>query len=174
MKFRRWPKKSASSKRPLVFDSQAEVQAAFRQGELDRDCVIVVRGQGPRANGMPELHKLMPLIGALQDRGFNVALVTDGRLSGASGKVLAAIHVTPEAAMGGALAKVRSGDVLRVDAAAGVLDVAAPADWRTRAPAQLDLTRHKRGMGRELFAIFRNNACSAEQGGGAFPDYDPA
>ena len=87
------------------------MQAAFKRGDLDRDCVVVVRGQGPRANGMPELHKLMPLLGALQDRGFKVALVTDGRMSGASGKVLAAIHVTPEAAEGGPLAKVRDGDV---------------------------------------------------------------
>jgi phosphogluconate dehydratase len=158
----------------LVFDSQAEVQAAFREGALDRDCVIVVRGQGPRANGMPELHKLIPLMGALQDRGFKVALVTDGRMSGASGKVLAAIHVTPEAAEGGPLAKVRDGDVLRVDGAEGVLDVVSPADWRDRAPAQLDLAANARGVGRELFTLFRTNACSAEHGGTAFPDYDPA
>ncbi|HVK79117.1 MAG TPA: phosphogluconate dehydratase [Verrucomicrobiae bacterium] len=157
----------------LVFDSQADVQAAFKNGGLDRDCVLVVRGQGPRANGMPELHKLMPLIGALQDRGFKVALVTDGRLSGASGKVLSAIHVTPEAAEGGAIAKVRDGDVIRVDGDAGVLEVLAPADWRERAPSQLDLAGHARGMGRELFALFRHNACSAERGGSAFPDYDP-
>jgi len=156
-----------------VFDSQAEVQAAFRDGALDRDCVIVVRGQGPRANGMPELHKLMPLMGALQDRGFKVALVTDGRMSGASGKVLAAIHVTPEAADGGALAKVRDGDVLRVDGAEGVLDVVSPPDWRDRAPAQLNLAANARGLGRELFTLFRANACSAEHGGTAFPDYDP-
>ncbi|MBL8542776.1 MAG: phosphogluconate dehydratase [Hyphomonadaceae bacterium] len=156
----------------LVFDTQADVQAAFRAGALDRDCVIVVRGQGPRANGMPELHKLMPLMGALQDRGFKVALVTDGRMSGASGKVLAAIHVTPEAAEGGPLAKVRDGDVLRVDGAAGVLDVVSPADWRDRAPSQLDLAGNQRGMGRELFSLFRINANSAEHGGTALPDYD--
>ncbi len=156
-----------------VFDSQAEVQAAFRAGDLDRDCVIVVRGQGPRANGMPELHKLMPLMGALQDRGFKVALVTDGRMSGASGKVLAAIHVTPEAAEGGPLAKVRDGDVIRVDGEHGALDVVSPADWRERAPAQLDLASNARGMGRELFSLFRLHACSAERGGSAFPDYDP-
>lgn len=157
----------------LVFDSQAEVQAAFRRGELDRNCVIVVRGQGPRANGMPELHKLMPLLGALQDRGFSVALVTDGRMSGASGKVLAAIHITPEAAEGGALAKVRDGDIIRVDGDAGALDVISPSDWRDRAPAQLDLAANARGMGRELFTLFRANASSAERGGSAFPDYDP-
>jgi len=156
-----------------VFESQAEVQAAFKNGDLDRDCVIVVRGQGPRANGMPELHKLMPLMGALQDRGFKVALVTDGRMSGASGKVLAAIHVTPEAAEGGPLAKLRDGDTIRVDGANGVLEVVAPADWRARQPAQLDLAANARGMGRELFSLFRLNACSAEHGGTAFPDYDP-
>jgi len=156
-----------------VFDSQADVQAAFKRGDLDRDCVIVVRGQGPRANGMPELHKLMPLMGALQDRGFKVALVTDGRMSGASGKVLAAIHVTPEAADGGPLAKVRDGDVVRVNADSGELDVISPPDWRERAPAQLDLVRNQRGLGRELFSLFRANACSAEHGGSAFPDYDP-
>lgn len=157
----------------LVFESQADVQAAFKRGDLDRDCIIVVRGQGPRANGMPELHKLMPLMGALQDRGFRVALATDGRMSGASGKVLAAIHITPEAAEGGPLAKLRDGDVLRIDADAGAIDVVSPADWRDRAPAQLDLVGNARGVGRELFAMFRANACSAERGGSAFPDYDP-
>jgi phosphogluconate dehydratase len=157
----------------LVFDSQADVQLAFKRGDLDRDCVIVVRGQGPRANGMPELHKLMPLMGALQDRGFKVALVTDGRMSGASGKVLAAIHITPEAAEGGPLAKVRDGDVLRVNADKGELDVVSPANWRDRAPAQLDIVRNTRGFGRELFSLFRTHACSAERGGSAFPDYDP-
>jgi phosphogluconate dehydratase len=157
----------------LVFDSQADVQTAFKRGDLDRDCIIVVRGQGPRANGMPELHKLMPLMGALQDRGYCVALATDGRMSGASGKVLAAIHITPEAAEGGPLAKLRDGDVLRVDAESGVLDVVSPLDWRERAPVQLDLLRNARGVGRELFSMFRANACSAERGGSAFPDYDP-
>jgi len=158
----------------LVFDSQGEVQAAFKRGDLDRDCVVVVRGQGPRANGMPELHKLMPLLGALQDRGFKVALATDGRMSGASGKVLAAIHVTPEAAEGGPIAKVRDGDILRIDGDGGVLDVVSPADWRARAPAQLDLAGNARGMGRELFGMFRAHACSAERGASAFPDFDPA
>lgn len=157
----------------FVFDTQADVQSAFKRGDLDRDCVIVVRGQGPRANGMPELHKLMPLMGALQDRGFRVALATDGRMSGASGKVLAAIHITPEAAEGGPLAKVRDGDVLRIDAENGALDVISPPDWRDRAPSQLDLAGNARGVGRELFSMFRANACSAERGGSAFPDYDP-
>jgi phosphogluconate dehydratase len=158
----------------LVFDGQAEVQLAFRNGDLDRDVVIVVRGQGPRANGMPELHKLMPLVGSLQDRGFKVALVTDGRMSGASGKVLAAIHVTPEAAEGGPLAKLRDGDVLRVDAEAGILDVTSPAHWKERRPAQLDLSGNRRGVGRELFALFRTHANSAEAGASPFPDYDSA
>jgi phosphogluconate dehydratase len=160
----------------LVFDSQADVQRAFKSGALDRDVVLVVRGQGPRANGMPELHKLMPLVSSLQDRGFAVALVTDGRLSGASGKVLAAIHVTPEAAEGGALAKVRDGDVLRVDANAGILDVIAPTSWKERAPAQLDLSGNARGTGRELFSLFRAHANSAEAGATPFLDYesDPA
>jgi len=159
--------------RARVFDNQEEVRVAFKNGDLDRDCVVVVRGQGPRANGMPELHKLMPLMGALQDRDFKVALVTDGRMSGASGKVLAAIHVTPEAAEGGPLAKVRDGDVLLVDANEGVLDVIAPPDWRTRSPAQLDISGNQRGVGRELFSLFRHHAQSAEQGGSPFPDFDP-
>jgi phosphogluconate dehydratase len=156
----------------LVFDAQADVQAAFKRGELDRDAVIVVRGQGPRANGMPELHKLMPLLGALQDRGFKVALVTDGRMSGASGKVLAAIHVTPEAALGGALAKLRNGDVVRVDAEAGVLTVVAPEAWNQRPVAVLNLERNGRGVGRELFSLFRANAVSAEAGGSVLGSFD--
>jgi phosphogluconate dehydratase len=166
------PARRAVQAQVRVFDDQADVQAAFRAGELDRDLVIVVRGQGPRANGMPELHKLMPLLGALQDRGFKVALVTDGRMSGASGKVLAAIHVTPEAAEGGPLAKLRDGDVVRVDGVEGVLDVVSPTDWQARAPAQLDLSRFARGLGREMFAFFRASASSAELGGSPFPDYD--
>ena len=158
----------------LVFDTQADVQASFKRGDLDRDVVIVVRGQGPRANGMPELHKLMPLLGALQDRGFKVALVTDGRLSGASGKVLAAIHVTPEAVEGGAIAKLRDGDVIRIDAAMGALAVLSPEDWESRAPASFDVSHNDRGLGRELFSLFRANAQSAEAGGGIFADLDSA
>jgi phosphogluconate dehydratase len=158
----------------LVYSSQAEVRAAFDAGGLDRDCVVVVRGQGPRANGMPELHKLMPLLGALQDRGFKVALVTDGRMSGASGKVLAAIHVTPEAAEQGPLAKLRDGDVLRVDAEAGSLEVVAPADWGERDCVVIDMAANARGLGRELFALFRSQASSAERGGSPFPDFDLA
>ena len=157
-----------------VFDSQADVQAAFKAGALDRDVVIVVRGQGPMANGMPELHKLTPLLSAITSRGFKAALVTDGRMSGASGSTLAAIHVTPEAAAGGPIGKVRDGDVIRVDGVEGVLDVVSPAEWRERAPAQLDLAHNRRDHGRELFTLFRAHACSAEHGGSAFPDFDPA
>jgi phosphogluconate dehydratase len=156
----------------LVFESQADVQVAFKRGDLDRHCVVVVRGQGPRANGMPELHKLMPLLGALQDRGFKVALVTDGRLSGASGKVLAAIHVTPEAIAGGPIAKLRDGDLVRVDGTAGVLDVMSPVDWQARAAAQIDASAGARGLGRELFSMFRSRAGSAEEGASPFDDLD--
>jgi phosphogluconate dehydratase len=155
-----------------VFDSQAQVLAAFTAGELDGDGVIVVRGQGPRANGMPELHKLMPVLGALQDRGFRVALVTDGRMSGASGKVLAAIHVIPEAVAGGPIAKVRDGDIVLVDSIENRLEVTSPADWTQRAPSQLDLSGNQRDYGRELFRLFRQTASTAEEGASPFPDYD--
>ena len=146
-----------------VFDSQEQVQAAFKAGELDRDVVVVVRFQGPRANGMPELHKLTPPLGVLQDKGFKVALVTDGRMSGASGKVPAAIHVTPEALGGGPLALVQDGDMVRLCAHDGVLEVKADLSARQSAampPVQM-------GMGRELFAMMRRHADGAEQGGSA-------
>ena len=152
----------------IVFHSQEELQRAFKAGELERDFVAVVRFQGPRANGMPELHKLMPPLGVLQDRGFRVALVTDGRLSGASGKVPAAIHVSPEAAAGGPLAKVHDGDVIRLDANTGTLEVkVSAAEWAARATPAMpqDLrTANGLGMGRELFANFRRNALTAEEG----------
>ena len=151
-----------------VFDSQEALHAAFAAGELDRDVVVVVRFQGPRANGMPELHKLTPPLAVLQGRGHRVALVTDGRMSGASGKVPAAIHVSPEALGGGALARVRDGDLLRVDAEAGVLDVLLDeADWAGRTAAEPDpqrLAAHQSGFGRELFAGMRRQASGAEQG----------
>ena len=148
-----------------VFQDQEEVKAAFRNGELERDFVCVLRFQGPQANGMPELHSLTPLLSVLQDRGFRVALLTDGRMSGASGKVPAAIHVTPEAAAGGAIARVRDGDMLRLDAAAGRLDVLGdPAEFAGRAPAQADLSANACGIGRELFAAFRRNVGPAETG----------
>ena len=152
-----------------VFDSQEALQAAFRAGELDRDMVAVVRFQGPQSNGMPELHKLMPPLGVLQDRGRRVALVTDGRLSGASGKVPAAIHVTPEAAEGGPIARLRDGDVVRVDAAAGRLDVLVDAaEWAARTPASADLAGSHVGVGRELFASFRANVGRADAGASIF------
>ena len=148
-----------------VFHDQEEIKTAFRNGALERDFVCMLRFQGPQANGMPELHALTPILGSLQDRGFRVALVTDGRMSGASGKVPAAIHVTPEAASGGAIARVRDGDVLRLDAAAGRLDVLGdPAEFAGRAPAQADLSANAYGIGRELFAAFRSNVGPTEAG----------
>ncbi len=146
-----------------VFHAQEDVLAAFKAGELDRDVVVVVRFQGPRANGMPELHKLTPPLGVLQDKGFKVALVTDGRMSGASGKVPAAIHVTPEALGGGPLAFVEDGDVIRLCGHDGVLEVKADLSARVAAerPAVED------GLGRELFAMMRVHADGAEQGGSA-------
>jgi phosphogluconate dehydratase len=152
-----------------VFHSQEELQAAFREGRLDGDFVAVVRFQGPKANGMPELHKLMPPLGVLQDRGRRVALVTDGRLSGASGKVPAAIHVTPEAAEGGAIARIRDGDIVRVDAVAGRLEVLVDAAaWAARQPAEADLAASHAGVGRELFGVFRANVGRADQGAAIF------
>jgi phosphogluconate dehydratase len=151
-----------------VFDSQDALQAAFKAGELDRDVVCVVRWQGPQANGMPELHKLTPPLAILQNKGFAVALVTDGRMSGASGNVPAAIHVSPEAAAGGPLACVQDGDVLRLDAGAGTLDLLVePAQWQARVPATMPAALKAAngvGLGRELFAGLRRNALAAEQG----------
>jgi phosphogluconate dehydratase len=154
-----------------VFDDQNDLLAAYDRGELNRDFVAVVRYQGPSANGMPELHKLIPALGALQDRGYRVALVTDGRMSGASGKVPAAIHLTPEAAAGGPLAKVQDGDVVRVDASSGLLEVLVGA-------SQLD-ARHVQGKamdeaswtgtGRELFASFRRHVGATEGGASVIP-----
>ena len=146
-----------------VFTSQEAVQAAFKAGELDRDVVVVVRFQGPRANGMPELHKLTPPLGVLQDRGYKVALVTDGRMSGASGKVPAAIHVTPEALGGGPIARVEDGDVIRLCGHSGRLEVLADLDGRSPA----DAPPAEMGMGRELFAMMRRHADSAEMGASA-------
>ncbi len=146
-----------------VFDNQEAVNEAFKTGELDRDVVVVVRFQGPRANGMPELHKLTPPLGVLQDRGFRIALVTDGRMSGASGKIPAAIHVTPEALNGGALALIRDGDVIRVCAERGSLEVLADLTGREPAPAPPDAM----GVGRELFVMMRLHADGAEHGASA-------
>ena len=149
----------------LVFDGQDALLDAFKQGRLQRDFVAVVRYQGPRANGMPELHKLTPTLGVLQDQGFKVALVTDGRMSGASGKVPAAIHVTPECLDGGPLARVRDGDPIRLDAEGGVLEVRVDAgEWARRTVSPPDLERNHHGLGRELFAGARALAAGAEQG----------
>jgi phosphogluconate dehydratase len=153
----------------LVFHGQEEVQAAFKAGTLNRDAVIVVRFQGPQANGMPELHKLMPPLGVLQDKGYKIALVTDGRLSGASGKVPAAIHLTPEAAGGGAIAKIRDGDIIRVDGRNGLLTAMVDeAEWAARGPAGADLAASHAGVGRELFAAFRHVVSSADTGATIF------
>ncbi|WP_373505921.1 phosphogluconate dehydratase [Aestuariivirga sp.] len=149
-----------------VFHSQEDLQAAFKAGELNQDIVAVVRFQGPKANGMPELHRLTPPLAVLQDKGFRVALVTDGRMSGASGKVPAAIHLTPEAVDGGPIAKIRDGDIVRLDADNGTLEVLA--DLSTRDAVKLDLSRNEAGTGRELFAAFRNIAGSAAQGASIF------
>jgi phosphogluconate dehydratase len=143
-----------------VFETQAAVADAFSKGELDCDVVVVVRFQGPRANGMPELHKLTPPLGVLQDRGYRVALVTDGRMSGASGKVPAAIHCTPEALGGGPLARLRDGDVVRLCGKTGELSTTADLDMRE----PVVVTEDEHGMGREFFAMFRANADSAEKG----------
>ncbi|SDV49515.1 phosphogluconate dehydratase [Chitinasiproducens palmae] len=153
-----------------VFDSQEAVMAAFDAGELDRDFVAVVRFQGARANGMPELHRLTPLLGALQDKGRHVALLTDGRMSGASGKVPAVIHLSPEALLDGPIGKVRDGDLLTLDAEAGTLDIEIDdASWAARAfekPAPLDPTAP--GYGTGLFGVFRHAAMSAELGASVF------
>jgi len=151
-----------------VFDSQEDLLAAFKAGKLEMDFVAVVRWQGPRANGMPELHKLTPPLGALQSKGYKVALVTDGRMSGASGKVPAAIHVSPEALAGGSLAKVRDGDIIRLDSVAGTLQALVPdAEWAAREHAErsaAEADKHAFGLGRDLFAGMRRNVNTAEEG----------
>ena len=149
-----------------VFSSQHAVEAAYKAGELNQDAVIVVRHNGPAANGMPELHKLMPVLGNLQKAGHKVALVTDGRLSGASGKIPAAIHVTPEALHGGAIGLLADGDLLRVDAESGRLDCLTDLSGRTQ--AEIDLTLEHEGWGRELFSVMRRAVSSAECGATIF------
>ena len=155
-----------------IFDSQEALHTAFQAGELDRDVICVVRWQGPQANGMPELHKLTPPLAVLQGKGYRVALVTDGRMSGASGKVPAAIHVSPEAAAGGPLAKLRDGDVVRMDAVAGTLAALVPAaEWAQRETLAMPeslCASNAVGLGRELFAGMRRNAAPAEQGAGTW------
>jgi phosphogluconate dehydratase len=154
----------------IVFDSQEAVQEAFDKGELKRDFIAVVRFQGARANGMPELHRLTPLLGVLQDQGFHVALVTDGRMSGASGKVPAVIHLSPEALLQGPIGKVRTGDTLVIDAEAGVLDIEIDAaEWTARPNAEpKHQAENEVGFGRELFGVFRAAAAPAEQGASVF------
>jgi len=150
-----------------VFSDQDQVKAAFKAGDLDCDVVVVVRFQGPRANGMPELHQLTPLLSVLQDRGHRVALITDGRMSGASGKVPAAIHVSPEAAVGGPLARLQDGDRVRLCAYRGTLDVLVDAEeWLARQP--MTPPPAAMGEGRELFALLRQHADGAEAGASAF------
>ncbi|MGX9992020.1 phosphogluconate dehydratase [Rhizobium sp. Z1P35] len=149
----------------IIFHSQQELQDAFKEGKLNRDFIAVVRFQGPKANGMPELHKLTPPLGVLQDRGFRVALLTDGRMSGASGKVPAAIHVTPEAVDGGPIARIREGDIIRLDAVKGTLELLVDAaDMAEREPVTVDLSDNEFGMGRELFAPFRRAVGPSDQG----------
>ncbi len=152
----------------IVFDAQEELLAAFDRGELEKDFVAVVRFQGPKANGMPELHKLTPPMAVLQNKGFKVAIVTDGRMSGASGKIPAAIHLSPEASAGGPLAKVRDGDIIRLNATVGMVNVLVDEDeWAEREVAELsDHKRHNNahGFGRELFGGMRKNVLSAEEG----------
>ena len=153
----------------IVFHSQDEFMQAYKAGELDRDFIAVLRFQGPRANGMPELHALTPALANLQDAGRKVALVTDGRMSGASGKVPAAIHVSPEALAGGALGRVRDGDLIRLDGETGVLQALVDLDeWQARSQVQEDLSANGVGMGRELFALFRAHISAAEEGATTF------
>ncbi|RYV01711.1 phosphogluconate dehydratase [Shewanella sp. OPT22] len=160
------PEKNRTVEAPaIVIDDQNKLQKIFDEGGLDRDCVVVVKGQGPKANGMPELHKLTPLLGSLQDKGFKVALVTDGRMSGASGKVPAAIHLTPEAIDGGLIGKIQDGDLVRVDAITGELSLLVDETILTNREAEkIDLQRSRYGMGRELFGALRANLSSPETG----------
>ncbi|XKE44697.1 phosphogluconate dehydratase [Halomonas organivorans] len=156
-----------------IFEDQNELKAAFDAGELDRDVIVVVRFQGPKANGMPELHKLTPYLGVLQDRGYRVALVTDGRMSGASGKVPAAIHMSPEALDGGPLSRLRDGDIVRLDADAGTLEARVDAHaWADREQHVAELDHYHVGLGRELFGGFRHLAMRAEEGAGVFGGFE--
>jgi phosphogluconate dehydratase len=150
-----------------LFDTQEAVITAFKAGELHRDVVVVVRGQGPRANGMPELHQLTPALASVQSKGFKVALVTDGRMSGASGNVPAAIHLSPELVSGGPIGRVRDGDVIELDCHKGLLEAHVPAEqWNQRSAEVPTTARHTFGCGRELFYALRSHAASAEHGGG--------
>jgi phosphogluconate dehydratase len=153
----------------IIFHDQQSLQTAFKEGKLNRDFVAVVRFQGPKANGMPELHQLTPPLGVLQDRGFKVALVTDGRMSGASGKVPAAIHMTPEAVDCGPISRIQDGDIIRLDAITGTIQVlVSSTELASRQPATADLSQNEWGMGRELFAPFRRNVGAADHGASVF------
>ena len=157
----------------MVFDDQLDLKLAFDKGLMNKDLIAVVRFQGPQANGMPELHKMTPLLGILQDKGFKVALVTDGRMSGASGKVPAAIHLTPEAVCGGSIAKIRDGDILRLDASTGeLLALIEDDEWQAREIEVRRSVNHQAGTGRELFGFMRNQVSGAEQGATVFQDWD--
>lgn len=148
----------------IVLDDQDKLEGMFKAGLLNKDCVVVVRYQGPKALGMPELHKLTPFLGILQDKGYKVALVTDGRMSGASGKVPAAIHLVPEAVDGGLLAKLQNGDLIRVDAVSGQIECLEDMIVVNSREAAPNPKGNQRGCGRELFAVNRDNITNAEQG----------
>jgi phosphogluconate dehydratase len=153
----------------VVLHEQDDLKALYEAGELNKDCIVVVRFQGPAAIGMPELHKLTPFLGSLQDKGYKVALVTDGRMSGASGKIPAAIHLTPEALHGGAIAKIQDGDMIRLDAHTGELTLLVDeAELAARDCATQDLSAHQFGMGREMFAGMRSLVSGAEEGASIF------
>jgi len=157
----------------MIFDSQQELQTAFEQGLMEKDVVAVVRFQGPQANGMPELHKMTPFLGILQDKGLKVALITDGRMSGASGKVPSAIHITPEAACGGPLAKLRDGDIVRLNAHTGeVAALVDEAEWQSRELVAYNPTGSQFGTGRELFGFMRGQVNGAEQGATVFQHWE--
>ncbi|MCL4110469.1 UNVERIFIED_CONTAM: hypothetical protein GTU68_022351 [Idotea baltica] len=152
-----------------VFDSQEELQDAYQAGQLNKDFVAVVRYQGPKSNGMPELHGLLPPLGALQDEGYNIAIVTDGRMSGASGKVASAIHMTPEASEGGMISKIMQGDMIRLDVENSSLELLVDADeLETRKILVPDMSGNRFSMGRELFVSLRQNVSGAEEGASIF------
>ena len=152
----------------IVFHDQESVKAAFSKGELARDFICVVMYQGPKANGMPELHGLTPILSILQDRGFKVALLTDGRMSGASGKIPAAIHVTPEALENGPIARIQTGDVIRINAITGTIEVITDDDWLQRPIEDVDVEQYQHGTGRELFGLFRHNVSGSAYGASIF------
>lgn len=164
------PKEDWKIEAPVkIFHSQKSLEDAFSADTLNRNLIAVVRFQGPKANGMPELHKLIPALSVLQDRGYKVALITDGRMSGASGKIPAAIHLTPEAHAGGPIAKLLDGDLVCLDARAGTLNVIEPADWSERVPVENDVIDHY-GLGREMFSIMREHISGADTGATVFTD----